>query len=224
MSAEGESRSAPAAGEAAAGPGGSLVRRDAVRNRSRLLAAAAEVFAERGLQAGVEDVARAAGVGMGTLYRNFPTKDALIDELVGELLTDVHNDALEALEQSDGTGLETFLYAVGVQQSTRLGCLPRLWSTPRHLELMVEIREVVTELLRDAQRHGCVRADLAPPDVFAILWSLRGVIQTSHAVDADAWRRHLEILLIGIRPSDAPLRQPPLSGRAVDELFASLTV
>jgi AcrR family transcriptional regulator len=73
------------------------LRRDAARNRKRLLEAAAEVFAEQGLQASVDDVARVAGVGMGTLYRRFPTKDALIDELVRELLTEDLQDAREAL-------------------------------------------------------------------------------------------------------------------------------
>jgi len=200
------------------------LRRDAARNRDRLLSAAAQVFAENGLEAGVDDVARVAGVGTGTLYRHFPNKDALIDELVRDLLNELLEVATESLEQPDGTGLEAFLYAVGTQQSERLGCLPRLWSTPGHRDLMIPIREAATELLRDAQRHGRVREDLAPPDLFALLWSLRGVIQTSHAVDPDAWRRHLEILLIGIAPSATPLRHPPLSDRAVSELFRSLTV
>lgn len=217
-------RSASGVEEVPAGRAGPPMRRDAARNRGRLLSAAAEVFAERGLQAGVEDVARAAGVGMGTLYRHFPNKDALIDELVGDLLNELLGDAVDALEQPDGSGLETFLQAVGTQQSERLGCLPRLWSSAEHRDLMVSIREAMTALLADAQRHGRVRPDLAPPDLFALLWSLRGVIQTSHVVDPDAWRRHLEILLIGIAPSPTPLCHPPLSDRAVGELFTTLTV
>ncbi|MFT3865076.1 MAG: TetR/AcrR family transcriptional regulator [Solirubrobacterales bacterium] len=211
-------------GEAPAGEPRAPLRRDAARNRDRLLAAAAAVFAENGLEAGVDDVAREAGVGTGTLYRHFPNKEALIDELVRDLLTDLLEVATESLREPDGAGLEAFLYAVGTQQSERLGCLPRLWSTPRHRDLMIPIREAATELLREAQRAGRVREDLAPPDLFALLWSLRGVIQTSHAVDADAWRRHLEILLIGIAPSEVELRHPPLSDRAVSELFRSLTV
>ena len=65
------------------------LRRDAAQNRQRLLDAAEQVFAERGLEASVDEVARVAGVGMGTLYRRFPTKEALIAELVRELLEDV---------------------------------------------------------------------------------------------------------------------------------------
>ncbi len=204
--------------------GGQPLRSDAARNRKRLLEAAAEVFAERGLEAGVDEVARVAGVGMGTLYRRFPTKDALIGELVRELLLDVLQDACEALEMPDGRGLETFLYAVGTLQSARLGCLPRLWNTEHHDELQAEIRAVIERLLADAQRHGRVRTDLVPADVFAVMWSLRGVIETTRATAPDTWRRHLELILLGMQPSSAPLEHEPLAEDVVQRVVAHLPV
>jgi AcrR family transcriptional regulator len=202
----------------------SPLRTDAARNRKRLLDAAAEVFAEQGLQASVEDVARVAGVGMGTLYRRFPTKDALIDELVRELMVEVLQGARASLQLPDGQGLEAFLYHVGAQQSARLGCLPRLWKTAQHSEIQAEIRAATAALLDDAQRHGRVREDVVATDVFAIMWSLRGVTETTRAAAPDAWRRHLEILLLGMRPAPEPLQHKPLSDAAIERLLAKLPV
>src|ERR1700729_1019197 len=93
------------------------LRRDAAENRDRLLAAASRVFAEQGLDAGVADIAREAGVGMGTLYRRFPTKDALIDALVEDLLEAIIDLASEASEQPGGHGLEQFLWQSSAYQA-----------------------------------------------------------------------------------------------------------
>src|ERR1700748_562262 len=104
------------------------LRRDAEQNRQRLLDAAADVFAEHGLEASVEEIARAAGVGMGTLYRRFPTKDALISALVHDVLRTILKIAQEATERPDGTGLESFLAGQSAYQAAHRGCLPRLWN------------------------------------------------------------------------------------------------
>src|SRR5258708_38916566 len=87
------------------------MRSDALKNRERLLVAAGQVFEEKGLQASVADVARVAGVGMGTLYRRFPSKEALIDALVTEVLEATIVMAEDAATMPDGTGLEHFLQA-----------------------------------------------------------------------------------------------------------------
>src|ERR1700759_2475171 len=99
------------------------LRRDAAENRKRILDAAGRVFAEHGLDGSVEEVARVAGVGMGTLYRRFPTKQALIDELVGEARRGLLARARAAAEYSDGTGLEVLLVSAGALQAEQLGCL-----------------------------------------------------------------------------------------------------
>src|ERR1039458_10622740 len=87
------------------------LRSDAAKNRERLLTAAGQVFEEKGLEASVADVARVAGVGMGTLYRRFPSKEALIDALVSEVLEATIAMAREAAAWPDGSGLEHFLEA-----------------------------------------------------------------------------------------------------------------
>jgi AcrR family transcriptional regulator len=196
------------------------MRRDAARNRARLLDAAAEVFSEHGLQGTVEDVARMAGVGMGTLYRRFPTKEALIDELVVEILEDVLRDARDAQDAPDGLGLQRFLVALGERQSHRHGHLPRIWNSERHAEPTRAIQQQIGVLLAEAQRHGRVRADAVPADIFAVIWSLRGVNESTRGVAPDAWRRHLDIILAGLAPTEAALDHAPLADDVVAQLPA----
>src|ERR1700685_427020 len=86
------------------------LRRDAAEHREPLLDAATQVFASQGLNASVEEIARVAGVGMGTLYRRFPTKEALIEELVRQQLVDVIDAGDTAKRLPDGVGLEAFLW------------------------------------------------------------------------------------------------------------------
>ncbi|HTZ42603.1 MAG TPA: helix-turn-helix domain-containing protein [Jatrophihabitans sp.] len=194
------------------------LRRDAAENRERLLAAANQVFADHGLDAGVEEVAQAAGVGMGTLYRRFPSKQALIDALVGNLRLELLELARSAGEREDGSGLRWLLFAAGELQAAQPACLQRLW---RHSdvepEAVTEIRQAFADLLADAQRHGTVRPDVTSTDITLVIWSIVGIIDTTGAVAPTAWRRHLELLLAGLRPSGQPaagLTEPALSPAA----------
>ena len=196
------------------------LRRDAVQNRQRLLDAAAAVFAERGLEAGVEEIARAAGVGMGTLYRRFPTKDALIAALVHDVMTTMLRLAREAAGRPDGTGLEHFLEATSAYQASHRGCLPRLWNAGTEHESVQEVRRLIAALLDDAKSHGQVRADITSTDLTIILWSIRGVIETTRGAAPDAWRRHLDILIAGLRSGPAPLAHQSLSQDNLDRVIA----
>jgi AcrR family transcriptional regulator len=128
------------------------MRSDAQKNRERLLVAAGQVFEEKGLEASVADVARVAGVGMGTLYRRFASKEALIEALVSEVLEATIAMAREAATRPDGTGLEHFLLASSAYHAEHLGCLPKLWNTDHHL--VQTARERIADLLADAQVHG----------------------------------------------------------------------
>jgi AcrR family transcriptional regulator len=197
------------------------LRRDAAANRQRLLDAARDVFARHGLDAGVEEVARVAGVGIGTLYRRFPTKDALIGALVRELLEDVLAHARTARAMPDGQGLEHFLYACGGAAASQSGCLARLWNDPETAALKDDCRTLIAELLRDAQTHGQVRLDATQGDVDLIFWSLRGVIEASKETGEQAWRRHLAITIAGLRPSPVRLAHPALSEQQVEAIRAA---
>jgi AcrR family transcriptional regulator len=192
------------------------MRSDALKNRERLLVAAGQVFEEKGLEASVADVARAAGVGMGTLYRRFPSKDALIQALVSEVLEATIVMAEEAARCPDGTGLEHFLRVASAYQAEHLGCLPKLWSTD-HPRLHVA-RDLIAGLLTDAQAQGRVRLDLKSTDISVVMWSIRGVLETTGAHAPEAWRRHLDLLVAGMRPSETPLAHRALSQRQIDRI------
>jgi AcrR family transcriptional regulator len=187
-------------------PGTRPLRRDAAANRQRLLDAAGQVFADHGLEAGVEEVARVAGVGMGTLYRRFPSKQALIDELVGGMRRALLDIAVDASACADGTGLEQLLVRTGQLQASQPGCLPGLWAhSEAGLEAIAHFRALLVELLHSAQAHGRIREDLTNTDITMILWSVSAVIERTGSVAPKAWRRHLELLVAGLRPvGDGP--------------------
>jgi AcrR family transcriptional regulator len=196
------------------------LRRDAAVNRARLLDAAAAVFGDRGIDASVEEIARVAGVGVGTLYRRFPTKDALISALVRDVLDTMLGYAEAARSEPDGGGLEAFLEASSAYQAAHRGCLPRLWNIGAERALAGRVRRAVAALLEDAKRHGRARKELTNTDVTMVMWSIRGVIETTKGAAPDAWRRHLDVLIAGLRPAAQPLTHEPLTQRQVDRVMA----
>lgn len=180
------------------------LRRDAAENRVRVLTAAAEVFDEHGLGAGLDDVARRAGVGVGTVYRRFSTREALLEALLVDLLATYATEAERALALLDGEGLASYLRTVGEVQATSRGCALRLWSAsaaPAVEAHRAQLREQMRQLLDQAVQHGACRDDVTVSDLVGILIGARGVREASaRSADLD-WRRHLELCLAGLRPS-----------------------
>lgn len=202
-------------GVQATADGGRVLRRDAAENRRRLLDAAATVFSERGLDAGVEEIARVAGVGMGTLYRRFPTKDALISELVRQLLIDLVAMARAARDVTDGSGLERLLFDTGAIQASHRGCVSRMWNDEHTALLRDEFRTILTELLAVAQDAGRIRADVTVTDLDLVFWAVRGVVESTRGVSDTAWRRHLAMVIAGLRPGCEELSEAPVGEREV---------
>ncbi|RDI42646.1 TetR/AcrR family transcriptional regulator [Nocardia mexicana] len=188
------------------------VRRDVLRNRQLLLEAAREVYAEQGLDAGVEEIARRAGLGMGTLYRHFPTKKDLLLTLRQEILADIasHGSAAAA-EQPPGLGLEACLWSVCAEIQSHHRDRELLWHTfssdedPGRPQFWAMIRS----LLHEAQAAGQIRDDLTFTDVFLCVLSVRGLINATADRAPDAWRRHLSLQLAGFRPGASQLDFPP---------------
>src|SRR3954468_7784645 len=102
------------------------MRRDAVRNQKLVIEAAREVVSEFGTDASLELIASRAGVGVGTVYRRFPNKEALIEEIATQNLTELADEAQRALNRGDGTGLEAFLRMVGHSLSKHHGYADKL--------------------------------------------------------------------------------------------------
>jgi AcrR family transcriptional regulator len=201
-------------------PAPRTLRRDAARNRERLIHAAWETFAELGPDAGVEDIARRAGVGMGTLYRRFPTKEALIQALHDDLIEELFAGTREAIaETPEGRGLETFLWHAGAVTADHCGCLNKLWrlAEPDMTGHRRELWTMVAELLQQAKQAGEVREDLTLTDVYLCMLSVRALVEDTVRVAPDAWRRHLSVILAGFRPADRPLAYRPADDSLVEE-------
>ncbi len=201
----------------AAAPAAPPLRRDAAANRERILTAAVEVFSASGAEAGIDEVARRAGVGVGTVYRRFPTKDALLAEIVAQLLRDLVAVAHEALGAAPEQALAAFLTGAGELQARHAGCLWQLWSGgPARGDSLTELRAIGQQLLSRAQAAGAVRAEIVYEDIGMLLWSLAGVVESAHRVDPELWRRTLEIMLEGMRPGTKLLAHPPLPPGGLD--------
>jgi AcrR family transcriptional regulator len=184
-----------------AAPAERRMRADARRNRDRILAAAAEAFSAYGSEAQMDDVARAAGVGIGTVYRHFPTKEALLADFVRRKFETFAANAREALEAGGDpwdafAGLlrrnaEFMARDVAVQQA--LAGSPASWKVAT--EAREELFTLGAQLVERAKRAGQLRADFTVDDIPLIMC---GVSSTMAAGDFD-WRRHLELSLDGLR-------------------------
>lgn len=195
------------------GPPARPLRRDAVRNHQLVVEAAREVLSEFGTDASMELIASRAGVGVGTVYRRFPNKEALVDEIAGLMLRELTEVARRSLALPDGSGLETFLRVIGRSLSEHRGYADKLvgHSKAACIELL---RDRISELLVQAQESGRVAAGIELGDIMALIWGLRGIVETSGAVVPDAWRRHLDIQLAGLRSAEVPRDSPPAATRA----------
>lgn len=200
------------------------LRRDAERNRRRILDAAQLVFAERGLDVSLDEIATHAGLGVGTVYRRFPTKDALVDALFEDRLREVSAVGEEALAEPDGwRGLLRFLEGTNALHATDRGLREVLHSSRFGNDRVARIREsftpVITELVARAQAQGQLRADITKTDIPMIAIMLGGVVDYTRDVQPDIWRRFLGIVIDGLRaePGAAtPLQPAPLTTDEVD--------
>jgi AcrR family transcriptional regulator len=181
------------------------LRADAARNRARVLAAAEAVFAEEGTSASTEEVARRAGVGIGTVFRHFPTKESLLEAVLVGLLQRLSEEA-EALAASDdaGTAFFAFFTQVVTQAVTKNALSAALAESGIDARDATdrtgrELKEALNTLLERAQRSGGVRADVGVAEVMALL---AGMSQAAGhlGADFDVRIRLLEIVFDGLRP------------------------
>ena len=196
----------------------SLLRRDAERNRRRILAAARKLIAERGLGVGYEEIAREAEVGVGTVYRRFPTRDGLYEELFSDRVDAVVEIVEAALEVEDPwLGLCQFFQRDFELQAADRGLreflLGRADSTSLRQLAGLRIQPLVTALFERARAAGCLRPGIGPGDIEIILAMLGAVMDASLHVEPELWRRYLAMVLDGIRDEG---RHDELPGAAPD--------
>ena len=186
-------------------------RRDAVRNYHRIVEAAREVLSESGANASMEEIAARAGVGIGTVYRKFASKDALIDELLRLALEEVMAAAERALARTDGHGLDELLRAVGQSFADHARYANLLLERPTDPAASRRMRAAISELTARAVTAGTVNPGTTAADVMALIWAMRGLVQSDGEVGPHAWQRFLDIHLAGLRapgPASGTAAQP----------------
>jgi AcrR family transcriptional regulator len=179
------------------------VRTDAGRNRVRVLDAARDLFAEHGDEVQMSEVARAAEVGIGTVYRHFPNRQALIEAVAEQRFADILRFAeRECLTERDTRGaLTCFLRHIGeVHERGRAvsGAIEAvLGSTEPRGELAAKLYDVGGVLIARGQADGTLRADASVSDLYMIVGALAAISRNG----IGDWRRFIEIALDGLRPS-----------------------
>ncbi len=210
------------------GTGDRPLRRDAERNRQRILAAAADVFTERGLDATLDEVARAAGVGIGTVYRRFPDKETLVSELfrgrIDALVTVAETactdpDPWHALVAYLEYAAATLAGDLGLRQLMMFGTYDR--DQIRYAR--DQMTPVITRLVQRAQAAGELRDDFAATDVKMIAYMLASTAEYTAATAPGIWRRYLTILIDGLRPARDDVTELPVPAPTVTELTELMT-
>jgi AcrR family transcriptional regulator len=205
------------------------LRRDAERNRLRILAAAADAFAEGGLAVTMDEIARRAGVGVGTVYRRFPDKEVLIEALFEQRIDELVALAEAARDEPDSfVGLVRFFETFLAVQAADRGLKEVVLGTPRGQSRVARARNriapVVDELVARAAAGGDLRPDVAASDLGLIQFMLGALIDYTHDVEPEAWRRMLGIVLDGLRSrrdGPTPLPRPPLDVAQLDRAMAA---
>jgi AcrR family transcriptional regulator len=187
------------------------------------LSAAAEVFGERGLEATLDDVARRAGVGVGTVYRRFPDKETLVGELFQDRIDALVSVAEEACAADDPwAGLVSYLEHVAAEMAGDLGLSQMLlfatYGRDRVAYARQKMRPVVARLIARAQAAGMVRDDLSATDVPMIACMLATAAEYASPVQPDLWRRYLALVIDGLRPARDRTSALPLPALTAQEM------
>ncbi|MDO8106392.1 helix-turn-helix domain-containing protein [Isoptericola sp. b441] len=196
------------------------LRADAARNREAIVEAARAVFAEQGLEAPLDDIAKRAGTGNATLYRRFPTRADLVAAVFAERMAE-HVDAVEAglADVDPWDGFASYIRAVGAMQARDRGIADLVTmnvEAPEIEELRTRAYEGLVRLVARAHDAGVLRADFTDQDVVLLLMANAGLVERAHGITAEASARLLALVLDGLRAGAATAGPPaPPAGRVV---------
>jgi AcrR family transcriptional regulator len=202
------------------------LRADAERNRRLLLDAAAEVFSEQGLDASTAEIARRAGVGQGTVFRRFPTKEHLIVALVVDRIGELESKARALLLHPPADGSVLAFMRESVQQHLRdRGLVEAVIGTaviadPGVQEAHGQLLDVIEELIELDRRAGLLRDDIGAFDVMALSKAVTSACD--QFVKLASWKRYLAVVAAGLRPAAEKLPGRSPSRTQIDRALADL--
>ncbi|MGC8511292.1 MAG: TetR/AcrR family transcriptional regulator [Acidimicrobiales bacterium] len=184
------------------------LRADAARNREKILRAAGTVFAQRGLDATLDDVASAADVGVATVYRRFADKEALVTALFESAIDEIAALAVTARDyENSWDGLVWFLEEVIGRQCADRGLRDVVVGTPYDRDWVTAAKQrlgvAVAALLERAQRDGYLRRDVVVADVAVLEMMISSLGSAAAQVAPDLWRRYLALILDGLAATDS---------------------
>ena len=200
-----------------------VLRKDAERNRQRVLDAARELFAEKGLEATLNDVAHHANVGVGTVYRRFATKEELVAAIFVDGMEQLTALAETALQHQDSWlgfawYVESMCEITATDRGLREIAFSKAYGCERVKACQDRLVPVLTKLVGRAQADGYLRPELSSTDM-PLFGLLAGTVsEFAGNVDAGLWRRYVAILLDGMRRHDdqAPIPVQALDSDALD--------
>ncbi len=201
------------------GSGTRTLRRDAEVNLGRILVAARDVFAEQGYDASMETIAERAEVGVGTLYRRFPTKADLFDAVVDaakERNRVIAEEVLADVPPADAV-FEFVRRCVAVPSCWRATIAAPPWrSKGTGLD---ELAPLLDEILARSQGAGTVRGDVEVSDIVVTLMSVRSIADVCDTTRSSPSLRFLEVVLDGLRPGRDPIPHPALTVAQLDGIL-----
>lgn len=172
-------------------------RADAIRNREKVIAAAEQVFSEQGVDAGIPEIAERAGVGKGTIYRNFETKDDLVAAILIRRMTLFDQEIREALEAEDpGLAFRKVLLKAATRVSDLSFPAGIYWPgrSPELDRVKAETKGRMSELVRKSQKAGVIRKDATADEVWILFGGVCRILGDTGEKDPAVWRRSADLV------------------------------